>query len=76
MDVKAAIEARRAYRSLAPVEITEELVRDLARCAQLAPSCDNNQPARFVFLRGAKAIEQPDFRIAREIGAGCRRMKA
>ena len=49
MDVKQAIQTRRAYRSLEPVEITEELVTALAESAQLAPSCFNNQPWRFVF---------------------------
>ena len=33
------------YRSLEPVEITDDLIRDLA------PSCNNNQPWRFVFVR-------------------------
>ena len=51
MDVTKAIETRRAYRSLEPVEITDDLVWDLARHAQLAPSCSNNQPWRFVFVR-------------------------
>jgi nitroreductase len=50
MDVKEAIETRRAYRSLDPVEITEDLIYDLARCAQLSASCANNQPWRFVFV--------------------------
>jgi len=50
MDVKQAIEQRRAYRSLEPVTITEELVNDLAKHAQLAPSCFNNQPWRFIFI--------------------------
>ena len=50
MDVKEAIIARRAYRSLAPVEITEELIRDLARCAGLSASCFNKQPWRFIFV--------------------------
>lgn len=50
MDVKEAIRIRRAYRSLDPVEITEELIRDLATCAQLSASCNNNQPWRFVFV--------------------------
>jgi len=50
MDVKKAILERRAYRSLDPVEITEDLVRDLAESAGLAPSCFNNQPWRFVFV--------------------------
>ncbi len=50
MDVKEAIEKRRAYRSLEPVEITEELIDELAKVAQLTPSCFNNQPWRFVFV--------------------------
>jgi nitroreductase len=57
MDLKDAIEKRRAYRSLEPVEITEDLVEDLARCAQLAPSCFNNQPARFVFVYDPDVLE-------------------
>ncbi len=58
MDVTTAINTRRAYRSLAPVEITEELVKDLAWHAQLAPSCNNNQPARFVFVRDKAMLEK------------------
>jgi nitroreductase len=50
MDVRKAIETRRAYRSLDPVEITEDLVRDLADCARLAPSCFNKQPWNYVFV--------------------------
>lgn len=50
MDVSQAIKDRRAYRSLVPVEITDDLIKDLARHAQLAPSCSNNQPWRFVFV--------------------------
>jgi nitroreductase len=58
MNVIDAINARRAYRSLAPVTITEELVQDLARCAQLAPTCNNNQPARFVFVWEPTMLEK------------------
>lgn len=50
MDVSQAIKERRAYRSLDPVEITEDLVKDLAGSAILAPSCFNNQPTRFIFV--------------------------
>jgi len=50
MNVTDAIKARRAYRSLEPVEITEELVRDLATHAGLSASCFNKQPWRFVFV--------------------------
>ena len=50
MNVIEAIERRRAYRSLEAVKITDELVEDLARSAQLAPSCFNYQPWKFVFV--------------------------
>ena len=58
MDVKEAITTRRAYRSLAPAEITEELVRDLAECAGLSASCFNNQPWRFVFVYDPPVLER------------------
>jgi len=58
MDVKEAIKTRRAYRSLAPVEITEELIRDLAECAALSASCFNNQPWRFIFVYDAAVLER------------------
>ena len=50
MDVKEAIQKRRAYRSLDPVDISEDLIWDLAGCAQLSASCNNNQSWRFVFV--------------------------
>ena len=49
MDVKDAIQKRRAYRSLDPVDITEDLIVDLARCAQLSASCSNNQSWRYLY---------------------------
>ncbi len=56
MNVIEAIESRRAFRSLERVEITDGLIADLARAAQLAPSCFNNQPWRFVFVRSEKGL--------------------
>ncbi|MGQ9707490.1 MAG: nitroreductase family protein [bacterium] len=58
MTVSEAIHRRRAYRSLEPVEITEELVRDLSQHAQLAPTCFNNQPARFVFVYNKTILKE------------------
>ncbi len=58
MSVKETIEKRRAYRSLDPVEINEELVKDLAECARLAPSCFNYQPWRFVFVYEKSLLEE------------------
>jgi len=50
MNVKEAIEKRRAYRSFDPIEISEELVKNLAEVAQITPSCANQQPWRFIFV--------------------------
>jgi len=58
MNVKEAIQARRAYRAFDPVEITDEMVRDLAECASLSASCFNNQPWRFVFVRDKGQLER------------------
>jgi nitroreductase len=58
MDVSQAIQERRAYRSLDPVEITEDLIQDLSQHAQLAPSCFNNQPWRFVFVYKPDGLEE------------------
>ena len=58
MNVKQTIQARRAYRSLEPVEITQELIRDLAESARLTPSCFNNQPWRFVFAHDPEVLRK------------------
>lgn len=58
MDVREAIQTRRAYRSLGSVEITEELISDLAESAQLTCSCRNNQPWRFVFAHAPEVLER------------------
>ncbi len=56
MDVKEAILKRRAYRALGPVEITDDMIRELATAASLTASCFNNQPWRFVFARSPQAL--------------------
>jgi len=58
LDVKDAIENRRSYRALAPVEITDRAVRELAWAASMAPSCFNNQPWRLVFIRSPEMLER------------------
>jgi len=57
MDVKQAIEARRAYRSFAPITVTEDLVMDLADAAHKAASCNNNQPWRYIFVYETTQLE-------------------
>ncbi|MFH1447509.1 MAG: nitroreductase family protein [Candidatus Micrarchaeota archaeon] len=56
MELEKTIQERRSYRSLEPAEITNELVRELASAASLAPSCYNNQPWRFVFIYDAEML--------------------
>jgi nitroreductase len=50
MNVKEAIEKRRAYRSLDPIEINEDLIRDFAETVKITPSCANKQPWGYVFV--------------------------
>ena len=56
MDVKEAIEKRRAYRAFGPVEVTDGLIGELAAAARLTASCFNNQPWKFVFARSQEAL--------------------
>ena len=58
MDVHEAINNRRAYRSLDPVEITDECIKDLAEKAQIAPSCMNKQPWNFIFVKDPQQLEK------------------
>ena len=58
MDVKEAIEKRRAYRSIEPVEITRDLIKDLAECAQNTASCFNNQPWQYMFAYDKTTLEK------------------
>ncbi|MFC1802913.1 nitroreductase family protein [Thermoproteota archaeon] len=58
MNVTDAIHARRAYRSLQLVEISKEIVEDLANHAQLSASCFNNQPWRYVFVYEKEKLKE------------------
>jgi len=58
MDVKEAINQRRAYRSLEPVKLTKDLVYDFAECAQLAASCFNNQSWRYLFVFDPEMLKE------------------
>lgn len=50
MDVKETIKTRRAYRSIDSQSLPEKDLRKLETAIQLAPSCFNNQPWRYVFV--------------------------
>ena len=58
MDVKTAIDTRRAYRALMPFEVSSDLIGQLGEAAGLAPSCFNKQPWRFVFIHDQKSLNE------------------
>ena len=58
MSVKETIEKRRAYRSLEPVKITQDMINNLAEVAKISPSCGNKQPWRFVFAYNKQVLKQ------------------
>ncbi|MCK5297442.1 MAG: nitroreductase family protein [Candidatus Heimdallarchaeota archaeon] len=65
MSVKDVIEKRRAYRALEKIEITKELIQDLASHAQLSASCFNSQPWNFVFVYEEKVLNDA-FEVLKE----------
>jgi len=58
MTVEDVIKARRSYRALEELEITNDLIMDLALNAQLSASCFNYQPWQFVFVYEKKQLEK------------------
>ncbi len=58
MELNDAIHKRRALRALEKATVTDDMVRELARNAGLAPSCFNKQPWRFVFVRDDKMLRR------------------
>ncbi len=48
---------RRSYRKLKPFNVEPSVIKDLIEIAKLAPSCDNNQPWRFVFIFDDKKLK-------------------
>lgn len=56
MKVQLAIQKRRSYRGLEPIEITDKMILELAGAAGLAPSCFNNQPWKFIFVKSKEKM--------------------
>jgi nitroreductase len=57
MNVKHVIKERRAFRSLDPIEISGDLIKDLAGVAQIASYCANNQPWNFIFVYDQEQLQ-------------------
>ncbi len=58
MELKQLIERRRAYRVVKPVTINDHIIQYLIWASKLAPSCFNNQPWRYVFVRSKDKLEK------------------
>jgi nitroreductase len=58
MDVKDAIHARRARRTIDTRPVPEQNVNELVEAMRLAPSCNNYQPWRVVVARSPESLEK------------------
>ncbi len=58
MNFTELVSKRRAYRKLKPVEITPEMIKELIEITKFAPSCDNKQPWRFVFIYDEQKLSE------------------
>lgn len=57
MEFENVIKSRRAFRSLERVDITDQLIVDIANTVKLSPSCFNNQPWEFIFVSDQKKLK-------------------
>lgn len=57
MDVKEAVDRRRATRALDERPISDGLISELIDAMRLSPSCNNNQPWRVVVARDPASLE-------------------
>ena len=58
MELNEVIEERKAYRALERVELSDELIKDVAYKASRSASCANKQPWRFVFVKSEEILNQ------------------
>ncbi len=58
MELSEAIERRRSFRALEKVNVSEKEIESLAYSANLAPSCYNNHPWKFVFVYGSESLNR------------------
>ena len=58
MSVLEALHKRKSYRKLIHAEIGDDIIESLAEAAQLAPSCFNNQPWRYIFVKDEAVLEE------------------
>lgn len=58
MELDDLVRERRAYRSFKDTQITDIQIEEMVDTLKMAPSCFNNQPWRFVFVRDDEKLEE------------------
>ncbi|MBN2544203.1 MAG: nitroreductase family protein [Spirochaetes bacterium] len=58
MDFDNVVNKRRSFRSLEQVQISDNDILQLAKTSSLAPSCYNNQPWRYIFVRERNKLNE------------------
>lgn len=58
MNFSKLVSKRRAYRKLKPFDVEPSIIKELVDIAKLAPSCDNKQPWRFVFIYDKEQLKE------------------
>ena len=58
------LNSRKATRAISPEPLPDKTVNALIEAARLTPSCYNNQPWRYIFMRSPEALEKGRSAIA------------
>jgi nitroreductase len=58
MNFSELVKKRRSYRKLKPITISPEIIKELLEIIEFAPSCDNKQPWRFIFVYDEANLEE------------------
>ena len=53
-----ALKKRRAYRVISPIPNCDFIIKELAKAAQIMPSCYNKQPWRYVFIDSEQMLDK------------------
>ncbi len=56
--LESLISCRRAFRALAPIELSNKEIQIIKNAILYSPSCFNNQPWRYIFVKEKKNLEK------------------
>ncbi len=58
MNLNDLLKKRRSYQLLEKIEVTNEMIYELAEAARVAPSCSNKQPWKYVIVKDEDILEE------------------